>query len=59
MLDNFFKKYHNYINVFDKFNTNILFLYRFYNHKLKFAKRVNKNTLFKSRIYFLLNHKFE
>ena len=38
---------------------NILSLYRFYDHKLKFVKSVNKNALFKSRIYLLSNHKFE
>ena len=36
-----------------------MFLYRFYNHKLKFVKKVNKNALFKNRIYLLLDHKFE
>ena len=35
------------------------FLYRFYNHKLKFVERVDKNALFKNRIYSILNHKFE
>ena len=59
MLNKLFKKYYNYINVFDKLKTNILFLYRFYNYKLKFVKRVNKNILFKNRIYLLLYHKFE
>ena len=59
MLNKLFKKYHNYINVFDKLKTNILFSYRFYNYKLKFVKKVNKNALFKSRIYLLLNHKLE
>ena len=38
---------------------NVLFSHHFYNHKLKFIKRVNKNVLFKSQIYSLLNHKFE
>ena len=51
--------YYNYVNVFDKLKANILFLYPFYNHKLKFAKKVNKSSLFKNRIYLLLNHKFE
>ena len=59
MFNKFSKKYHNYANVFDKLKTNKLFLYRFYDHKLKFVKKVNKNALFKSRIYSLLNHKFE
>ena len=59
MLNEFFKKYHNYINVFNKLKTNILFLYRFYNHKLKFIKKINKNALFKNRIYSLLDYKFE
>ena len=38
---------------------NVLFLYRFYNYKLKFVKRVNKNALFKNRIYLLSDHKLE
>ena len=38
---------------------NILFLYRFYDYKLKFIKKVNKSSLFKNRIYLLLSHKFE
>ena len=59
MLNRLFVNYHNYVNVFDKSKANVLFLYRFYNHKLKFAKSVNKNALFKSRIYLLLNYKFE
>ena len=59
MLNKLFMNYYNYINVFDKSKTNILLSHRFYNHKLKFAKNVNKNALSKSRIYSLLNHKFE
>ena len=59
MLNKLFINYYDYANVFDKLKTNILFLYRFYNYKLKFAENVNKNVLFKSRIYSLLNHKFE
>ena len=51
--------YYNYANVFDRSQTNILSLYRFYNHKLKFAERTDKNTLFKSRIYSISEHKFE
>ena len=58
MFNKLFKKYYNYINIFDKLKISILFLYYFYNYKLKFAKKVNKNTLFKNRIYFLLNYKF-
>ena len=38
---------------------NILSSYRFYNHKLEFVENVNKNALFKSRIYLLSNYKFE
>ena len=38
---------------------NILFLYRFYNYKLKFVKRANKNALFKNKISLLSGHKFE
>ena len=59
MLNKFFINYHNYANVFDKSQTNILSSYRFYNHKLKFAKGTNKNILFKSRIYLISNHKLE
>ena len=59
MLNKLFKDYYNYANVFDKLKTNILFLYRFYNYKLKFAEKINENVLFKNRIYSLLNHKFE
>ena len=59
MLNKLFVNYYNYVNVFDKSQANILFLYRFYNYKLKFAKGANKNILFKSRIYSILNHKFE
>ena len=51
--------YYNYANVFDKLQANILSLYRFYNYKLKFVERVNKNALFKSRSYLILNNKFE
>ena len=51
--------YHNYINVFNKSQTNILSLHRFYNYKLKFAEKINKNTLFKNRIYSILEHKLE
>ena len=59
MLSKLFINYYNYINVFDKSQADILSLYRFYNCKLEFAERANKNTLFKSRIYLILNHKFE
>ena len=59
MLNKLFINYYNYANVFDKSQANILFSYRFYNHKLEFAERVNKNTLFKSRIYSISNYKFE
>ena len=51
--------YYNYANVFNKLKADILPSYCFYNHKLKFAKSVNKNALFKSRIYLLSNYKFE
>ena len=51
--------YHNYINVFDKSQTNILSSHRFYNHKLKFVEEANKITLFKNRIYSISKHKFE
>ena len=33
--------------------------HRFYNYKLKFVERINKNTLSKSRIYSISGHKFE
>ena len=51
--------YFNYINVFDKSQMNVLSLYRFYNHKLKFIERANKNTLFKNQNYLILKYKFE
>ena len=59
MLNKLFINYYDYANVFDKSQTNILFSHRFYDHKLKFAKRTNKNILFKNRIYSILNHIFE
>ena len=59
VLSKFSIDYHNYINVFDKSQTNIIFLYRFYDHKLKFAEKADKNTLFKNRIYSISEHKLE
>ena len=59
MLSKLFINFYNYTNVFDTSQANILFLYRFYNHKLEFAEGADKNTLFKSRIYSILNPKFE
>ena len=44
MLNKLSIDYHNYINVFDK---------------LKFVERADKNTLFKNRIYSILEHKLE
>ena len=59
MLNKLFINYHNYANVFDKSQADILSLHRFYNYKLKFAERADKNTLLKSRIYLISDHKFE
>ena len=59
MLSKLLIDYYDYINVFNKSQTNILSLHRFYNYKLKFVERVNKNTLFKNRIYLILKHKLE
>ena len=59
MLNKLFINYYNYANVFDRSQADILFSHRFYDHKLKFAERVNKNNLLKSRIYSISNHKFE
>ena len=59
MLNKLFMNYYNYANIFDKSKTNVLFLYRFYDHKLEFVESVDKNALFKSRIYLLLDYKFE
>ena len=59
MLNKLSIDYYNYINVFDKSQTNILSSHRFYDYKLKFVERADKNTLFKSRIYSILEHKFE
>ena len=59
MLNKLFINYYNYINVFDRSKTNILFSHRFYDHRLKFAERTDKNTLLKNRIYLISNHKLE
>ena len=59
MLNKLFINYYNYVNVFDRSQANISSLYRFYNYKLKFAKRADKNILFKNRIYLILDYKFE
>ena len=59
MLNKLFINYYNYANVFDKSQADILFSHRFYDYKLKFAERADKNTLLKSRIYLISNHKFE
>ena len=59
MLNKLFINYYNYVNVFDKSQANILSLYRFYDYKLKFAKRADKNILFKNRIYLILDYKLE
>ena len=59
MLNKLFIDYHNYISVFNKSQTNILFSHRFYNYKLKFVEKINKNTLFKNRIDLILGHKLE
>ena len=59
MLNKLSIDYYNYINVFNKSQTNILFLYRSYNHKLKFIEKINKNTLSKNRIYSISKYKFE
>ena len=59
MLKKLFINYYDYANVFDRSQTNILFSYRFYDHKLKFAERANKNTLLKNRIYLILDYKLE
>ena len=59
MLSKFSIDYHNYVNVFDRSQTNILPSHRFYDYKLKFVEGANKNTLPKNRIYSILKHKFE
>ena len=59
MLNKLFINYYDYANVFDKSQADILPSYRFYDHKLKFAEGADKNILFKSRIYSILNHKLE
>ena len=59
MLNKLSIDYYNYINVFDKLQTNILSLYRFYNHKLKFVEETNKIAFYKNRIYLISKHKFE
>ena len=59
VLSKFSIDYHNYVNVFDKSQTDILSSYRFYNYKLKFVEEADKNTLFKNRIYSISKYKFE
>ena len=59
MLNKLLIDYYNYINIFDKSQTNILSLYCFYDYKLEFAKSANKNTLFKHRVYSISKYKFE
>ena len=59
MLNKLFINYYDYVNVFDRSQADILFSHRFYDHKLEFAEEADKNTLFKSRIYSISNHKFE
>ena len=59
MLKKLFINYYNYANVFDKSQANILSSHYFYNYKLEFIKGADKNTLFKNRIYLILNYKFE
>ena len=59
VLSKFSIDYHNYVNVFDKSQADILPPHRFYNHKLKFAEGADKDALFKNRIYSISKHKFE
>ena len=59
MLNKLFMNYHDYINVFDRSQANILPSHRLYDHKLEFAKGANKNNLLKSRIYSISDHKLE
>ena len=59
MLNKLSIDYYNYANVFDKSQINILSLYRFYDHELKFAEKADKKALFKNRIYSISDHKFE
>ena len=59
MLNKLFMNYHNYANVFDRSQANILSLHRFYDHKLKFAEGADKNNLLKNRIYSILDYKLE
>ena len=59
MFSKFLIDYYNYVNVFDKLQTNILSSHRFYNYKLKFIEETNKNALFNNRIYSILKYKFE
>ena len=59
MLSKFSIDYHNYVNVFDRSQADILSLHRFYNYKLKFVEGADKDALFKNRIYSISKHKFE
>ena len=49
-----FENYYDFINIFNKFKINKLFLYYFYNYKLKFINKINKTKLLKSYIYFII-----
>ena len=59
MLNKLFINYYNYVNVFDRSQADILSSHRFYDHKLKFAEKADKNNLLKNRIYSISDHKFE
>ena len=59
MFSKFSIDYYDYANVFNRSQMNILPLYRFYDYKLKFVEKANKNTLFKNRIYSIFEYKFE
>ena len=52
-------KYYDYTNVFNKIKVDKLFLYYFYNYKIEFIKRINKNILSKNKTNFISNYKLE
>ena len=53
------KKYHNFLDVFDRSKTDELSSHREYDHKLKFIDEVDKIKLSRSRIYSISNLKLK
>ena len=53
------KKYHNFLNVFDRSKTNELSSHREYDHKLEFIDEADKIKLSRSRIYLISGPKLK